>query len=208
MNIEKTILQNLIFNEEFARRALPHLKLEYFHSREDSILFSIIREYIDKYNQFQTKESLFVDLSKQEDLSDDQYSNIQEKINELNNEKTDVKWLIDTTEAFCQEKAVYNCIRESIDIIDGKSKHDKGVIPKLMQDALSVSFDARIGHDYMNEWEDRFNAYHAEQVRVPFDIDYLNKITKNGFPRKTFNLLVAGCVEEHTKVKVRIRKKS
>lgn len=192
MSIELTILSSLIYNEEYARKVLPYLKEEYFESADDLCLFKLISAYIDKYNDFPTKEALFVDLENTTGINESTYANVQHKIDLLKPQNTNLDWLKDTTEAFCRERAIYNCIRESLSILDGKSKLSRDAIPDLMKDALAISFDSHVGHDYFSDWEDRYDEYHKPQVRVPFDIKTLNKVTKGGFPKKTFNLWVAG----------------
>lgn len=195
MNLEKTILRTLIYNEEYFRKVLPFLKDEYFTGYEQSIFKEII-DYSGKYNSAPGSEALIITFNEKNGLNTDQFKEIIELIGELESGKTNevqVQWLIDQTEAFCKEKAIINALQASIMIMDGKDKtHDKGYIPTLLTQALSVAFDPSIGHDYKDDAEARFDYYHEVQNRIPFDIDYLNKITKGGVPPKTLNVLIAG----------------
>lgn len=196
MNIEKTIFNNLLNNEDYGRKVIPFLKTEYFNDRNDKIVFELIDSYVNEYNAFPTKEALVIDLNARDDLSEDQYAECQEVIESIPNHSdhlSQIDWLIDTTEKFCQDKAIYNAIRESIKILDDKTgKYAKGNIPQLLSDALAVSFDTSIGHDFLADTESRFDFYHRREERIPFDLEYLNRITRGGLPRKTLNILLAG----------------
>lgn len=193
MTLESTIIQNLIFNEDYTRRASHFLKAEYFHDGVDKVIFEEIREFINKYNNRPTKEALIIAMDAREDISSTQYTQAVEEISSFENENSDMEWLLDTTEKFCRDKAVYNAIMESITIIDDKTgKQNKSAIPDLLSDALAVSFDTHIGHDFLENADERFDFYHRKEERIPFDIDYLNEITKGGIPKKTLNIFLAG----------------
>lgn len=196
MIIEKAILNNLLNNEQYARKTIPFIKSEYFNNRVDKVIFELIEGYVNKYNAFPTKEALLVDLNNRDDLSEEHFKSCKEQIEEIPNQSdqlSNVDWLIDQTEKFCQDRAIYNAIMHSIKILDDKTgKLSKGSIPQLLSDALAVSFDTSIGHDFLDDTDSRFEFYHRKEERIPFDIDYLNKITRGGLPRKTLNILLAG----------------
>lgn len=193
MRIEQTILSNLIYDESYARRVLPFLKDDYFQDQTEKILFSEIDNFIDKYNGIPTKETLLIELNKKENIPEQIFKNLIEYVEQITFEKKDSTWLIDNTEQFCQERAVYNAIMESISIIEGRSQNkEKGGIPTILADALGVSFDDHIGHDFLLDAEERFEFYNKKEDRIPFDLDYFNTITKGGLPRKTLNVLIAG----------------
>jgi replicative DNA helicase len=194
MRIEKTILSNLVFNEEFARKTLPFLKLEYFSDYTERTIFDLIDVYVKKYNKMPSKEALTIDLTNRTDVSDEQYKSCGQYVNELQvDETTQLEWLFNRTEKFCQDKAVHNAIYESIKILDDKSgEKSKGSIPQILSNALAVSFDTSIGHDFLGDYGPRYEFYHQKEKRIPFDLDYLNKITKGGLPNKTLNIALAG----------------
>ncbi len=196
MIIEKAIFNNLLNNEQYARKTIPFIKSEYFNSRDDKVIFELIDGYVNKYNAFPTKEALLVDLNNRSDLSEEHFKSCKEQIEEIPNQSdqlSNVDWLIDQTEKFCQDRAIYNAIMQSIKIMDDKTGNlSKGSIPQLLSDALAVSFDTSIGHDFLEDAESRFEFYHRKEERLPFDIEYLNKITRGGLPRKTLNILLAG----------------
>ena len=191
--IEKTILSHLVFNEAFARKTLPFLKDEYFHNQTDKTVYKLINDYVIKYNNTPTKEVLHIELKNREGMSDSTFKDSRALIDDLAVENTEIQWLLDSTEKFCQEKAIYNAIMASIKILDDKSgSSSTGAIPALLSDALGVSFDISIGHDYFLNADDRFDFYHRKEEHIPFDIDFLNKITKGGLVRKTLNIALAG----------------
>jgi replicative DNA helicase len=194
MAIESTIFGNLLFNEEYARKVIPFLKEEYFSDSTDKNIFKLIDEYVKKYNGFPSKEALLIDLSNLDSVNQDVYTKSKEAITNLNHdENTKLEWLMDQTEKFCQEKAVYNAIMSSIQILDDKTgKTSKGAIPQVLSDALAVSFDTNIGHDFIEDAESRFEFYHKKESRIPFELDYFNKITQGGLPKKTLNIALAG----------------
>ncbi len=191
--IENTILSNLLANEEFARRTLPFIKPEYFGSNADKIIFEVIKLYIEKYNATPTIEALKIDIDNIENINETTYKEIKTTVDEFTfNAATNIDWLVDQTENFCQDKAIFNAIKESISILDGNSKLDKGMIPEILSDALSVSFDTSIGHSFLDDFQERYEFYHNKVQRIPFDIDYLNKITRGGVERKSLNILLGG----------------
>ena len=195
MKIETTILKNLLQNEEYARKVLPFLNDEYFTENSDKIVFNQINNFILKYNSLPNKEALTIELSDakitEEDFKDS--ANLVTAISEDIQEFADLTWLLDSTEKFCQDKAIYNAVVESISILDNpKSITDKGAIPEILSDALSVSFDPHVGHDYIGDSAERFDYYHRVEERIPFDLDYFNRITKGGLPQKTLNICLAG----------------
>lgn len=191
--MEKIILANLINNDEYSRKVLTFLKPEYFYDNNDRIVFKLIDDFCKKYNELPSKEALSIDLSNLNDISEDQFKQTKEIIDNLNvDDNTKIDWLIDRTEEFCQSKAIYNAIRQSIKILDDKEVVTKNSIPKLLQDALQVSFDTHIGHDFIEDYDERFDSYHKKENRVDFDITYLNKITNGGLPDKTLNVILAG----------------
>ena len=196
MIIEKAIFNNLLNNEQYARKTLPFIKGEYFNNRNDKVVFELIENYVNEYNAFPTKEALLVDLNNKDGISEEQFKDCQTLINEIPNQSdqmSNVDWLIDQTEKFCQDRAIYNAIMQSIKIMDDKTgKMSKGSIPQLLSDALAVSFDTSIGHDFLEDTQSRYEFYHRKEERIPFDIDFLNRITRGGLPRKTLNILLAG----------------
>jgi len=194
--IETLILKNLIHNEEYSRKVLPFLTKEYFMEHTDKLLYEQINSFINKYNNLPTKEALVIELDGTS-LKDEEFENVTELLTYLegqNDEKSDIQWLLETTEKFCQDKAIYNAVVSSIKILDEpeKSKADKGAIPELLTDALSVSFDPHVGHDYLLDSDDRFDFYHKVEKKIPFDLEYFNKITGGGLSSKTLNIAMAG----------------
>tara|TARA_S200000501_G_scaffold158393_1_gene149536 strand:+ start:128 stop:1585 length:1458 start_codon:yes stop_codon:yes gene_type:complete len=195
--LEDTILKNLLYNDDFVRKSLPYLKNDYFLEHTDKILFEEINKFILKYNVSPTKESLIIELNENTKLQEDQFKDLVERLSvydNAKNEKPETDWLLDSTEQFCQDKAIYNAVLESIAIIDGqqKTEKDKGAIPSILSDALAVCFDPNIGHDYIEDAEERYESYHQVEQRIPFDLEYFNKITNGGLPNKTLNIAIAG----------------
>ena len=210
MRIENIVLGNLIHAEDYTRKVIPFLKSEYFGDIADKTIFELISSYILKYNNVPTKEALCIDLNERTGLSDEQFKSVTEAIGGLKpSEGKEINWLIDTTEKFCRDKALYNALIEAIKIVDtNKDNLSVGSIPKIMSDALAVSFDNSVGHDFMDDHEARFEFYHRNEVKIPFDLEYFNAITRGGLSRKTLNIGLAGCVHPNTTIKVRIRKKT
>lgn len=191
--IEKLILSNLLSNEEYGRKAIPFLKSEYFVERSIKALYEGINEFVNKYNKFPNKEALLIELDENKEISS-YYSDVSVLVGELEEKPNEnIDWLIDQTEKFCQDKAIYNAIMKSIQILDSdKDKLGKGAIPQILSDALSVSFDSHIGHDFFEDAAARYEYYHRKEEKVPFDLDYFNQITKGGLPNKSLNVILAG----------------
>ena len=194
--LEKSILKNLIYNDEYLRKVLPFVKSEYFTDRTDRTIFNEISEFVQSYNSTPTIEAIELAVKERRNLSDEEVEKCETCLQEIvkhKQEESKIEWLVDKTEKFCQEKAIYNAVLGSISILDGKDKtQDKGSIPKLLSDALSVSFDASVGHDYLENSDERYEFYHKKEERIPFDLEYFNKITKGGLPSKTLNIALAG----------------
>ena len=191
MKTETLILKHLIDDEGYARRTLPYLKSEYFSEKSDKLVYESIDKFINKYNNLPTREALTLEIDSESNISDEDFNACKSTISELIvDEEENKDWLVETTEKFCQEKALYNAIMNSIAIID--SNDEKGKIPELLTDALAVTFDPNIGHDFIDDYDERFDFYHKEEERIPFDLDYMNRITKHGLPKKTLNIILAG----------------
>ena len=192
-SLEFTILNNLVTNDQFRRQAFPYLKKEYFEEEHNKLLFDLISNFIDKYGKCPTKESLAIDLQNVTSLTDQQFKISLEAIDKVNDEKLDQTWLVDSTEEWCRNRAIYLSLLESIQIADGKDeKKDKGAIPSILSDAIAVSFDNRIGHDYFSNYKERFEFYNKVEEKIPFDLSMFNKITKGGLSNKTLNVALAG----------------
>ena len=192
-NITLTILENLVANEEYARKVLPFLKEEYFQDRNQRIVFKEISSFALKYSKLPTKTSLKVELDNRKDLTEQQYKDITNIVSNFTDDAVDIEWLTDTTETFCKDRAIYNAVVDGISIIEGRDSTRKpDALPSLLTDALSVSFDNRVGHDYIEDASDRFEYLHRKEERIPFDLEYFNKITKGGLPQKTLNIALAG----------------
>jgi len=191
--LEDTILTNLVFNEEYARKVLPFLKDEYFGTRSDKLLFESVYDFITKYNNLPTKETLIIELNNRKDINEEEFKAIKTTINGLTPQESDIQWLFDTTEKFCKDKAVNNAVLNGIKILDGKDKERNAeAIPSILSEVLAVSFDNHIGHDYIGDADDRYEYYHKKELRLPFDLQYFNRITKGGVPQKTLNVCLAG----------------
>lgn len=191
--IENTILTNLINNEEFLRKTLPFIKSDYFTDRIHKNVFNLIEAYSKEYNKQPTTAALVIDADKLEKVSDDEVKQIIDYLNNLKDEPCDLEWLVDNTEKHCQDKAIQNAIMESIHILDDRTgKYTKEAIPQILSDALAVSFDTSVGHDFLGDFLERYNSYHRKEKRVEFDLEFFNKITKGGLPTKTLNVALAG----------------
>lgn len=192
-NIEQTILRNLLVDDKFMRKVLPFIKNEYFEGVYRQ-LFKQVGLYVQKYNKLPTQESFKIELDDADNFNDEQYRHAIEILPDIfKTEEIDNEWLIDKTEKWCQDRALHNAVMESISIIDGKHQSlSKNALPEILSDALAVNFDANIGHDYLGNFNDRYEFYHKEEERVPFDLEYFNKITKGGLPNKTLNICLAG----------------
>jgi len=191
--IERIILRNLFFNEDFTRKVLPFIKEEFFTNQNESNLFGEVSNFVHKYKNLPTKETINVELTKRKDLREDELSQIKTIIDGLKHEEVELQWLLDTTEKFCKDRAVHNAVLQGIQILDGKDKkQNPEAIPQILSEALAVSFDNHVGHDYVEDAESRFDFYHKREKRFKFDLDYFNKITKGGVPSKTLNIALAG----------------
>jgi replicative DNA helicase len=194
MRTEHLILNHLLNDEDYARRTLPYLKSEYFSDRVERIVYEQLDDFINKFNALPSREALTIEIGNLNNINDKDYTQLNEYVATLvKTGDDDRQWLIDTTEKFCQEKALYNAIMESISIIDdNEGRKDKGAIPEILSDALSVSFDPNVGHDLIDNAEQRYDFYHRVEERIPFDISKLNDITKGGVPKKSLNIILAG----------------
>ena len=193
MKFEQKILSNLIFDGDYMRKVIPFIKDTYFDVFAESIIFTEINEYVIKYDDLPTKSVLEIQVQNRNDLSEEVFQECMTCIRDLHEEKTDEKWLLDTTEKWCKERAVYLALMESIKVADGKDKtKSRDAIPSILSEALSVSFDDHVGHDYFNDADSRYDFYHRKEDKIEFDLDMFNRITKGGLPRKTLNIALAG----------------
>ena len=191
--IELIILKNLIFNESYSRRVLPFIKSEYFSDMSEKLVFEKVSDFILKYDSRPSKEALLISVSKDDKIGSELESNVKDMIVSFENSSVDDGWLLEQTEEWCKDRAIYIALLSSIKIADDKkSKFSRGNIPKMLTDALSVSFDPNVGHSYLDDTEARYESYHRVEEKFPFDLDCMNKITKNGVPRKTLNVILAG----------------
>ncbi len=191
--IERTTLTNLIHNEDYCRKVIPFIKPLYFSNRDERIIFEEIEKFLEKYNALPTKETLTIGIDSRKDLTEDEYQKVVEVISTLDKTDVDLDWLHDETEKFCKDKAIYNAVLDGIKIIDGKDKdRTPEAIPSILSDALAVSFDLTVGHDYVDDGLNRYDFYHKKEDKIKFDLDYFNKITKGGLPQKTLNIALAG----------------
>ena len=191
--VETTILRNLLFNNDYCRKVLPFIKNEYFENLHEKVVFEEICKFIVAYEKLATKEVLLIETEKRTDITEDTYKTICEYVSILDNNDVDYKWLVDTTEKWCRDRAIYLALMESIKIADGQDdKKNRDAIPSILSDALAVSFDNNIGHDYFKDSEKRYEFYHQREYKIPFDLEFFNKITKGGLPNKTLNIALAG----------------
>ena len=191
--IERTALKHLIHTEQYARKVLPFLKEEYFSDRLEKLIFREIALFYEKYNAQPTNETLAIELNGRKDINDSEFQNITSTIATFQQEEINLDWLISTTEKFCKDRAIHNAIMDGIQILDGKDKkHTPEFLPELLSNALSVSFDEKIGHDYIPESTERYDFYHKKEERIEFDLDFMNRITRGGVPTKTLNIALAG----------------
>ena len=191
--IEQTVLANLIFNEDYYRRVFPYIKSEYFDDVTQKKIFDTYSSYVEEFREPPSIEALRISIDKRKDLNEDAYKNVMNQVADLRRDPdTNLDWLVAETEKFCQDKDLFNAIRKAILVIDGEdSEMDKGSLPELLSNSLSISFDTSIGHDYLEDYEGRYDFYHKKEERLPFDIDLLNKVTKGGLPRKSMSVLLA-----------------
>jgi replicative DNA helicase len=191
--VEFLILRNLLYNEEYTRKVIPFIKSEYFEDQNQKIVFEEILKFIQEYNQLSTKEVLLIEVEKRNDVNESSFKELIHLINCLDDVPVEYNWLVKKTEEWCQERAIYLALMESIHIADGKDdKKSVDSIPSILTDALSVSFDTHIGHDYLEDYEERYESYHRKEEKIEFDLEYFNKITKGGIPNKTLNIALAG----------------
>ena len=191
--IEKVILRNLVYNEEYLRKVIPFIEPDYFNDRNERVVFEHITKYVAEYNSLITKEVLLIEIEDRRDITQEEVKNINGTINELEDIECDFEWLSDTTEKWCRDRAIYLALMESIKIADGQDdKKNRDAIPTILSDALSVSFNRNVGHDYLEDYEERYELYNRKESRIQFDLEYFNKITKGGLPNKTLNIALAG----------------
>ena len=191
--IELTILSNFFYNEDFTRKALPFVKTDYFTNRTERLLYEEIDKFVQQYKNLPTKETILIEFGNRKDINEEELRLVKDLVNSFTNENSDLQWLLDTTEKFCKDRAVHNAVLSGIKILDGKDKKQQPeAIPSILSDALAVSFDNHIGHDYIGDADARFDWYHTKEKRYPFDLNFFNKITKGGVPSKTLNIALAG----------------
>jgi replicative DNA helicase len=191
--IEFLILRNLLYNEDYTRKVLPFIKADYFQDSNQRIVFEEIYSFISEYNKLATKEVLCIELEKRNDLNEETFKETLNVVSALNDVPVETSWVIDTTEKWCRDRAIYLALMESIHIADGgDDKKNRDSIPSILSDALAVSFDNHVGHDYLQDYEERYNSYHRKENRLEFDLDFFNKITNGGVPNKTLNIFLAG----------------
>ena len=191
--IENTIISSLFFNEEYTRKVLPFIKEEYFSNRVEQLLFGEVFGFIEKYNNLPTKDAILIELNSRRDINEEELQHIKDYVVSVENTEADGQWLLNTTEKFCKDRAVHNAVLAGIKILDNKDKKQSPeAIPHILSEALAVSFDKSVGHDYIEDAESRFKFYHTKEKRYQFDLDYMNRITKGGVPSKTLNIALAG----------------
>ena len=192
-NVEFLILRNLLHNEEYVRKVIPFIKSDYFDNRSQKIVYEEILKFVEQYNKPVTKEILCIETEKRQNITDGDYKEITQLISSLEEAPTEFEWLVSTTEKWCRDRAIYLALMESISIADGQDeKKNRDAIPTILSDALAVSFDTHVGHDYLQDYEARYESYHRKEDKVEFDLEYFNKITKGGLPNKTLNIALAG----------------
>jgi len=192
-NIEFLILKNLLHNEEYVRKVIPFIKADYFEDLTQKIVFEEISSFVEQYNKPATKEILCIEAEKRSDINDSSYKDVTNLISSLNDEPSEYEWLVTTTEKWCRDRAIYLALMESIQLADGKDDtKGRDAIPTILSDALAVSFDSHVGHDYLLDYEERYESYHRKEDKIPFDLEFLDKITKGGIPNKTLNIALAG----------------
>jgi replicative DNA helicase len=191
--VEFLILRNLLYNEQYLRKVVPFIKSEYFEDFNQKVVFEEISSFVQEYSQVATKEVLCIEIEKRQDINDSSFKEITNLVSSLEDSTSEFQWLCDTTEKWCRDRAIYLALMESIHIADGQDqKKNRDAIPSILSDALAVSFDTHIGHDYLEDYEARYDSYHRKEDRIPFDLEYLDKITKGGIPNKTLNIALAG----------------
>ena len=191
--VEFLVLRNLLHNEKYVRKVIPFIKSEYFEDNNQKVVFEEILKFVQQYNQPATKEVLCIEVEKRQDITDTSFKEITQIVSYLDDKPTEFNWLVDTTEKWCRDRAIYLALMESIHIADGNDeKKNRDSIPSILSDALAVSFDNHIGHDYLQDYQERYESYHKKEDRIEFDLEYFNKITKGGLPNKTLNICLAG----------------
>ena len=191
--VEILILRNLLYNEEYLRKVIPFIKPDYFEDHNQKIVFEEVDNFVHEYNQPATKEVLCIEVEKRSDINDTSFTEITKLISYLEDVPTDYDWLVDTTEKWCRDRAIYLALIESISLADGKDDtKGRDAIPTILSDALAVSFDSHVGHDYLIDYEERYESYHRKEDKIPFDLEFFDKITKGGIPNKTLNIALAG----------------
>ena len=191
--VEFLILRNLLYNEEYLRKVVPFLKSEYFEDEKQKIVYQEISNFVEQYNELTTKEVLCIEIEKRKDITDSMFKDITDFVGELHDSPTDLQWLLDTTEKWCRDRAIYLALIESISLADGKDDaKGRDAIPSILSDALAVSFDNHVGHDYLIDYEERYESYHRKEDKIPFDLEFFDKVTKGGLPNKTLNIALAG----------------
>ena len=191
--VEFLILRNLLYNEEYVRKVVPFLKADYFENFNEKVVFEEILNFVQEYNQPATREVLCIETEKRQDINDSSFQEISDLISSLEESPSEFNWLVDTTEKWCRDRAIYLALMESIQLADGKDDtKGRDAIPDILSDALAVSFDSNVGHDYLSDYEARYESYHRKEDKIPFDLEYFDKITKGGIPNKTLNIALAG----------------
>ena len=191
--IEFLVLKNLLHNEEYLRKTVPFIKAEYFEDYNQKVVFEEILDFVSQYNETPTKEVLSIEIEKRSDINEDTYKELIHLVDHLDDQPVEYDWLVNTTEKWCRDRAIYLALLESISIADGNVKEKApDAIPSILSDALAVSFDSHVGHDYLLDYEDRYKFYNTKEDKIPFDLEFFNKITKGGLPNKTLNIALAG----------------
>ena len=192
-SVEFLILKNLLHNEEYLRKVVPFIKADYFEDLTQKIVFEEVSSFIEQYNKPATKEILIIEAEKRSDINDSSFKDVTKLISSLDDEPSEFEWLINTTEKWCRDRAIYLALMESIQLADGKDDtKGRDAIPTILSDALAVSFDSHVGHDYLIDYEERYESYHRKEDKIPFDLEFFDKITKGGIPNKTLNIALAG----------------
>ena len=191
--VEFLVLKNLLYNEEYLRKVIPFIKSEYFQDFNQKVLYEEIHSFVSQYNEMPTKEVLNIEVEKRKDINETSFKEISHLIKHLDSEPAEIEWLMNTTEKWCRDRAIYLALMESIQIADGgNEKKTPDAIPSILSDALAVSFDNHVGHDYLQDYVERYELYNKKEERIEFDLEYFNKITKGGLPNKTLNIALAG----------------
>ena len=191
--IETTILRNLVFNEDYSRKVIPFIEPDYFEDRSEKVLFEEITKFIVTYGASISLEALNIEIENRSDLNENEIRETRSVSKVLHDSPVESQWLLDTTEKWCRDRAIYLALMEAIGIADGQDeKKNRDAIPSILSDALAVSFDSHIGHDYLSDYEERYESYHRKEDKIPFDLEHFDKITKGGLPNKTLNIALAG----------------